>query len=115
MSNASHESGHDCNCETVFCLAVLCALLELYIRSRPYTKVMTKKTCETLGSFPFQNIYKPPQTDMVSTKNVYRLIFPDSLNPSFMAFKIPLAKTGLYKAVFPKWTSFNAACSGQSH
>ena len=51
MSNASHESGHDCNCETVFCLAVLCALLELYIRSRPYTKVMTKKTCETLGSF----------------------------------------------------------------
>ena len=61
MSNASHESGHDCNCETYFCLAVLCALLELYIRSRPYTKVMTNKNCETLGSFPFQtsaNIHK---------------------------------------------------------
>ena len=51
MSNASHESGHDCNCETDFCLAVLCALLELYIRSRPYTKVMTNKIVKLLVLF----------------------------------------------------------------
>jgi hypothetical protein len=59
---------------------------------------MTKKTCETLGSFHSKHL----QLTWFPKKTVYRLIFPDSLNPSFMAFKIPLAKTGLYKAVFPK-------------
>ena len=53
-----------------FVSTVLCASLELYIRSRPYTKVTAKKLCETLGSFPFPNICKLtwfPKKIMVSS------------------------------------------------
>ena len=58
-------------------------------------------------------MYKRLQTDIQT--HVHRLNFLDSLNSSFMEFKMPLAKIQLYNAAFPKWISFNAACSGQLH